>query len=270
MHGLRRLLYNGFVLQVLPVTLGDMMTLDSWINEKVSKLDAVVQSAAAVTIPHALSVRIPCYGEFTRIWLPPVTNTLREQFVFWGKETSDYVSAGYLVGGKSGWRNPRGLWRMRFFGSLFDFVLNNRMATVVDSKSNTVATISIHEHFMRSSLLEVANAKLGNLRIKIPLLSFHPLTYMLVSDESDMSFRVLLQWNVGSCVAFGDRGIVEKTPSFWPSPFPQQDSDELTALLFHPDDFDVVSRICDRWPPALLTSLCIWAKCFETPRNGYC
>ena len=117
------------MLQVLPVTLGDMMTLDSWINEKVSKLDAVVQSTASVTIPHALSVRIPCYGEFTRIWLPPVTNTLREQFVFWGKETSDYVSAGYLVGGKSGWRNPRGLWRMRFFGSLFDFVLNNRIQT---------------------------------------------------------------------------------------------------------------------------------------------
>ncbi len=75
-RGLRRLLYNGFVLQVLPVTLGDMMTLDSWINEKVSKLDAVVQSAAAVTIPHALSVRIPRGGEFSRIWLPPVTNTL--------------------------------------------------------------------------------------------------------------------------------------------------------------------------------------------------
>ena len=71
MRNTRQVLYNGFVLQVLPVTLGDMMTLDSWINEKVSKLDAVVQSTASVIIPHALSVRIPRYGEFTRIWLPP-------------------------------------------------------------------------------------------------------------------------------------------------------------------------------------------------------
>ena len=55
------------------------MTLDSWINEKVSKLDEVVQSAAAVTIPHALSVRIPHYGEFTRIcdrWPPALLTSL--------------------------------------------------------------------------------------------------------------------------------------------------------------------------------------------------
>ena len=243
------------------------MTLESWIDDKASRLNDAVQSTASVTIPHALSVRIPRDGTFTRVWLPPLINSLREQFVFCSEDVAGHIPAGYLVGGKCGWRKRHGLWRMRFFGALFDFILENGLVKVVSPHSGRVATIRIHGRLMRSDVLEMSGSGLGTLRVNIPSLSFHPLTYMVLSDENGLSFRVLLHWDVGGYTALGDKGIVGKTPSFWPNPFREQPSDELTALLFHPEDFEVVSRVCERWTPALLTCLCIWVKCFETPRN---
>ena len=245
------------------------MRADFWITDKVSRLNKVIYGKQTATISHALSVRIPRTWEFTRVCLPPVINTLREQFMFWCKDISNYVSAGYLVGWKRGWRKPQGLWRMRFMGSSFDFILNNKMATVVSPVSGSIATIHIRERFLKSSMLEVSTANLGTLRIIIPLLCFHPLTYMVIADEENSSFRVLFQWEFSGYAAFGGQEIVKKVPSFEPSSLPLQNFDEVSALLFHPDDLNVVSRVCERWPPALLTCLCIWAKCFETPRNLY-
>ena len=158
---------------------------------------------------------------------------------------------------------------MRFLGSLYDFILKDSTVMVIDSGSKEVATIRIHRRLVRMNALEIAGEAEKRLCITFPGLSFHSLSYMTIFDESSSSFRTLFQWINRGFVPCTESGIVGKVPSFWPLPFTQRHSDELAALLFHPDDFAVVSRLCDRWTPALLTCLCVWAKCFETPRNGY-
>ncbi len=245
------------------------MSLDSWTNEEKARLDEIVHSTSAVSTTQALSVRIPAAWAFTRVCLPPLVNTLRERFVFWCADGADIIPAGYLVGWKKGWRHRLGLWHMRFLGSLYDFILKDSTVTVIDSASKEVATIRIHRRLVRMNALEIAGEAEGRLCITFPELSFRSLCYMTISDESGSSFRTLFQWINRGFVPCAESGIVGKVPSFWPLPFTQQHSDELAALLFHPDDLAVVSRLCDRWTPALLTCLCVWAKCFETPRNGY-
>lgn len=244
------------------------MTLESWINNREDGLCRALSDTMTPTISHALSVRIQDVGAFTRICVPFVFSSLREEFVFWCTTTYGPTPAGYLVGGKNELRKAQGLWHVRFGDSLYYFILNDKTVNITDPNRKPIAVIHIRPRFLRPDALEITHENVGCLYVNYPLLWHGPFTYMTISNRNRLSFRAMCRCDMHINVAYGSK-ILSEVYSFRQNPHANQCQGELAALLFHPDDFHVISSICDKWPPSLLTCICVWAKCYGTPRNGY-
>ena len=244
------------------------MDNDLWIGRKIVRHDEVVNGAKIPTVSQALSVRIPNYGNFSRIWLPPFINLLREEYEFWNSNDPCSPPVGYLVGWKCGWSHPSGRWRMRYGRSSYDFALSDRTVMVTDAESKTVAGIHINKRFCEVDTFMVSNVAKERIFINYPLSFSGTKAYGYVSDEFGLSFRALHSFNPSlvDSSEYLKRDYIDEylsSNSRLMSPY----GHGPCALLFHPDDSVVVSSFCERWTPSLLTCLCIWARLFVTPRN---